>query len=358
MDAWDLLVRRDDLATTEVIERDVPTAGMDEVVLKVDRVGLTANNITYALVGESMNYWNFFPADQPWGRVPLWGYADVVDSQVPGISVGARFYGYLPTSSHLTVRPERVDEHGFRDASAHRADLPRAYNSYVATATDESYARSDEDLNILYRPLFITSLMLDDFLGDNGFFGVDTIVMSSASSKTAYGTTFLITQRDGRPRLIALTSARNVSFTRTLPYDDVFTYDDLESITADATTLYVDVAGSDKLRARIHEHFGSNLIYDCVVGAAHMDDITRAPSYLAGPKPEFFFAPAHMAKRRTEWGPGGLNRTYAEEWTRFVPVVRDWVNVKESRGPEGLKATWYEVLAGTSDPQTGHIIKL
>ena len=42
---WDLLVDRTDLATTEVVEQTVPDPGDGEVVLRVDRVGMTANNV-------------------------------------------------------------------------------------------------------------------------------------------------------------------------------------------------------------------------------------------------------------------------------------------------------------------------
>src|SRR3712207_7922901 len=41
-------------------------------------------------------------------------------------------------------------------------------------------------------PLFLTSFMLADQLEDNRFFGARALVLSSASSKTAYGTAFLL----------------------------------------------------------------------------------------------------------------------------------------------------------------------
>lgn len=356
---WDLLVARADLSQTQVIERPVPEPGPGEVVLKVDRVGLTANNVTYALAGDSLRYWEFFPAEDPWGRVPLWGFADVTASEVDAIPPGTRFYGYLPTSSHLVVRPEGANEHGFRDAAEHRTDLPRVYNRYHGTDGDPTYASDDEDLHILFRPLFVTSLMLDDFLADNDFFGAEQIVMSSASSKTAYGTAFLTSRRSERPRLVGLTSVGNVSFTRSLGcYDDVVSYDDLESIPSDVSTAFVDVAGNQKLRARIHEHFGEKLVYDASVGAAHMEDITATDPDLSGPAPEFFFAPSQIQKRREDWGPGGIAKLHADAWRDFAPVVRNWVDVREGHGPEGLRSAWLEVLSGESDPKTGHVIAL
>jgi hypothetical protein len=357
--AWDLLVARDDLSKTELRDRAVPEAGPGDVLLRVDRVGVTANNVTYALVGEAMSYWNFFPAEEGWGRVPLWGFADVIASEIPDVTVGTRVYGYLPTSSHLIVRPARADADGFRDASEHRSDLPAPYNVYASTTGDPAYEAHREDLQILYRPLFITSFMLDDFLGDNDFFGANAIVMSSASSKTAYGTAFCIGLRKERPGLIGLTSSGNVGFTQKLGcYDEVFAYDDVADIPADRPTLYVDTAGSLPLREEIHARFGDHLVYDAAVGISHLDLSGLSAENLPGPQPVFFFAPDQIAKRREDWGPGGIEQRHAVAWREFAPVVEGWVDVTESKGPGGLRDVWLEVLAGRSEPRVGHVIAL
>lgn len=357
--AWDLLVARDDLSNTDLVQRSTPDISEAQLLLKIDRVGMTANNVTYAQTGDAMQYWNFFPAAEGWGRVPLWGFADVVASRVPGIELGARVYGYLPTSSHLVVQPGRVAPGGFADESEHRASLPRVYNRYALTAGDPSYAAEQEDLQILYRPLFFTSFMLDDFLGDNDFFGAQKVLVSSASSKTAYGTAFCLSLRERRPELIGLTSAKNVGFTESLDcYDRVVSYDDVESIAADVSTTYVDVAGNQELRSRIRRHLRAKLVYDAVVGAAHMQGLSEPPNEMAGPQPEFFFAPTQIQKRRTDWGRGEVEKRYAQTWSRFAPKVAGWVDVEESSGPEGLRTAWLEVLSGRVDPRTGHVIAL
>ncbi|MEA2451702.1 MAG: hypothetical protein QOG04_412 [Actinomycetota bacterium] len=355
---WDLLTNRTDLSDTRIDEAPVPEVGDGEALLRVDRVGMTANNVTYALTGDLLNYWSFFPAPEGWGRVPLWGFADVVASNVDGVPTGERFYGYLPPSSHLLVKPTDVSERGFRDGSVHRAGLPGVYNNYQATATDESYALPREDLQILYKPLFATSFMLDDFLADNGYFDAGVAVLSSASSKTAYGTAFCMRSRDEHPRIVGLTSAANVEFTESLGcYDQVVSYEEVSSLPTDQPTIYVDVAGNTALRETIHEHFGDSLRFDSVVGATH-HDTSFGSGDLAGPQPQFFFAPDQMSKRRSDWGPGGLERTLGAAWSRFAPTVEGWVDVVESKGPEGLRDAWLEVLSGKSDPRTGHVINL
>src|SRR3954454_9819362 len=167
----DFLVKRDELRECRIAETDPPEVDPGEALLQVDSFGLTANNVTYAVMGEAMSYWDFFPAEGGWGRVPMWGFAEVGRRETEGVEVGTRVYGYLPPSSHLLVRPARVDEHGFRDASEHRQALPSPYNAYALTIADPAYEADRENLQVLYRPLFYTSFMLADQLDDNAYFG-------------------------------------------------------------------------------------------------------------------------------------------------------------------------------------------
>ena len=54
---WALEVTRDDLTRTTLLELEVPEPAPGEAVLRVDRVGLTANNVTYAVLGSAFRYW-------------------------------------------------------------------------------------------------------------------------------------------------------------------------------------------------------------------------------------------------------------------------------------------------------------
>ncbi|MDX6267354.1 MAG: hypothetical protein QOD70_2094 [Frankiales bacterium] len=352
--SWDLLVDRSDLSRTSIVEVPEPTIEDGQVLLKVDRVGMTANNVTYAVFGDAMHYWDFFPAPDGFGRVPLWGFAEVAKSRAEGVEEGTRLYGYLPTSSHLVVEPSKVDAKGFRDASPHRQHLPSPYNGLTTTTHDPAYVPVQEDLQVLYRPLFMTSFMLADFLSDNGLFGADTAVISSASSKTSYGTAFLL---DGVHR-VGLTSPGNKAFTESLGcYDEVVTYDEVTSLPA-SKAVYVDVAGNAGLRRAVHDHLSP--LHSAVVGAAHHD---AAPDQggtqgLPGGRPTFFFAPDQMRKRYADWGPDGVEERHAEAWRRFAPVVEGWVDIVLGVGPEALQADWVETLAGETPPRRGHVVQL
>ena len=53
----------------------------------MDAFALTTNNITYAVFGAAMQYWDFFPTADPdvWGCVPVWGFAEVVETTSDGV---------------------------------------------------------------------------------------------------------------------------------------------------------------------------------------------------------------------------------------------------------------------------------
>ena len=355
--AWNLLVDRSELTRATVVDVDPPEPDDGQVLLRVDRVGMSANNVTYAVFGDAMRYWDFFPADDldgaPQGRVPLWGFAEVERSRHPEVAEGTRLYGYLPTSSHLLVTPAKVDARGFRDGSAHRQHLPAPYNGVTTTAADPAYDAEQEDLQVLYRPLFMTSFVLADHLLDNRCFGAETVILSSASSKTAYGTAFLL---DG-VRRVGLTSAANRAFTEGLGcYDEVRTYDEVDDL-AGVPSVYVDVAGDGALRRRVHEAVVP--VHSAVVGASHHD---AAPDLgagdLPGAPPTFFFAPDQMRKRYEDWGPDGVEERHAEAWGRFAPVVAGWVDVVTNHGAEGLRTAWLDTLGGAVPPRTGLVVRL
>jgi Protein of unknown function (DUF2855) len=353
--AWALAVAREDISRTSVLEVAVPEVEEGGALLRVDRVGVTANNVTYALLGDSFRYWDFFPTEPGLGLVPLWGFADVVVSRASGVEVGGRVYGYLPPASHLLVRPGRADARGFRDTSPHRQGLPSPYNVYALTTGDPTYEAHREDLMILYRPLFFTSFMLADQLEDNGYFGAAVLAFSSASSKTAYGAAFLL-QGKG-PEVVGLTSPGNVAFTESLGcYDRVLPYDAIGELSANRPAAYLDVSGSADVRARLREQLGDRLVHEAVVGATSQEQ--AGAEALTGPRTTVFFAPDQMRKRTDDWGREGLDQRFAEAWQRFAPAVEDWVDVVEQHGPQGLRAVWLEVLAGRSDPRTGHVVTL
>lgn len=369
-----LLVARQDLRRTRLApDSDAPTArplAAGEVRLAIDQFALTANNITYAAFGEAMKYWQFFPTDDAaWGCIPVWGFARVSESRAEGVEVGRRVWGYLPMGSYLVAQASRVSARGFTDGSSHRADLPVIYNQLSFCDTDPSYRVDREAQQALLRPLFVTSFLIDDFLAEASHFGAQQVLLSSASSKTAYGTAFCLSRRRGSGtaiRTVGLTSAGNLGFTRSLGcYDEVLDYEALGSLARDVPSIYVDFSGQVALRRNVHDHFGDRLTYSCSVGGTHWDRLGSGAG-LSGPRPVLFFAPAQYKKRAAPppqgYGPEGLLQRIDEAWTALMGPVCDpqhpWLEVERRSGAEAVEAGYRSLLDGRADPRQGLMLEL
>jgi hypothetical protein len=202
----------------------------------------------------------------------------------------------------------------------------------------------------------MTSFLADDFLAEQGYCGARSVLISSASSKTSIALAFQVKQ-GGRARAVGLTSARNAEFVRKLGfYDEVVLYDEVTSLAKQPAVL-VDMAGDGAVNAAVHRHFGDELKYDCRIGATHWT-AERTSEALAGPKPEFFFAPAQIVKRTKDWGPQGLSQRIAAAWTTFCDASDGWLRVVRSSGREALERVYQETLAGRTDPAEGQIVSL
>jgi len=353
----DFLVKRDDLRECRIAESATPEIGPGQALLRVDTFGLTANNITYAVMGEAMSYWDFFPAGDGWGRVPMWGFAEVERSEAEGVETGTRLYGYLPPSSHLLVTPVSVDRQGFVDGSPHRAALPSAYHRYSATEADPFYRADTEEMQMLLRPLFFTSFLINDQLDDDGLTERGPIVISSASSKTAIGAAFLLAPREG-VELIGLTSPGSVEFVeglgvygRTVPYDEI---DSLDS----GPATYVDVAGDGAVRQAVHSHFGDALNHSMAVGVTHWENFGSGQGELPGPTPKLFFAPDRVVKRSQDWGDDKLMRRAANAWHPFCDWTGSWLETIPGQGFDAVESAYLDVIEGRVDPKTAHVISL
>ena len=361
-------VLKADLHKTRFASSELAPLQDGEIRLAVQRFAFTANNITYAAFGDAMNYWKFFPTgDAAWGSIPVWGFADVTESRCEGVAVGERLYGYYPMASHVTLQPARVTDNGFYDAAPHRAELHPVYNQYVFSRTDPLYTLDTEDVQALLRPLFVTSFLIDDFLADNDFFGAceggktGTMLLSSASSKTAYGTAFQLAQRSGI-EVVGLTSRGNVDFCESLGcYHRVVTYEQLDQIAVDACCVYIDFAGNADLRRSIHSRF-THLKYSCSIGGTHVDQLVAkgAGKDLPGVRATLFFAPAQIKKRSSDWGPAGLRDRLVAAWQAFTNRATQpgaaWLEAMQHQGAPAFEAVYQEVLKGSGDPRTGHVL--
>jgi len=347
---WDFLVAKSDLRRTEF--RDAAPTPLDDgqVRLAIESFALTANNITYAVFGEAMKYWDFFPGPDGFGRVPVWGHARVEASGHPEIAVGQRFYGYWPMSTHLTVQA-KAGKSGFTDVSAHRQHLAVVYNQYQAVGAEDDL----EAHRALLQPLFITSFLIDDQFDEHGFYGAKSVILSSASSKTAIALAALLKTRGG-VKVVGLTSPRNRAFVEGLGfYDQVVPYDDLASAPIEGPAAFVDFAGDAAVLGAVHGRFGDDLAASILVGGTHWE-APREGGVLPGPKPVFFFAPDRRAKRLKDWAPGEFETRYGAAWTGFVADAPRWLTVERGQGQAAIQAAYLAQVDGGTSPEVGVVL--
>lgn len=352
MNIREFVVNRPNYGQTKWIDRTGEVED-GQILVEVEKFALTANNITYAVAGDMLNYWSFFPAEEGWGKIPVWGFAKVVQSKCSEIAEGERLYGYLPMASHLVMQPEKITRDSFLDLYKQRRDLHPVYNSY----TRVKEARAHEDLEPVLRPLYTTSFLIDDWLADNDFFGAKQVIILSASSKTglalAYG---LHKRRPGGPKVIGLTSSGNKAFVEKLGYyDEAITYQDVSTLDAAVPSAVVDFAGNGDVLAAVHRHFGGQIVESTTVGLSHKD-APPAPGDLPGAKPRFFFAPDQMKKRSDDWGRDGFDKKLMESWTSFAEAAGSWLKLQHGKGEQAIADVYADVLAGKIDPAEGHLL--
>jgi hypothetical protein len=361
MKSTDFIVARHDLQECKFIETRVPDANAlpDEALLmKIDRFAFTANNITYAQLGDQLKYWQLFPGPENFGNIPVWGFGEVIASRHPAIETGERLFGYFPMATHLLIEAAGVSKRGLRDVAAHRQGVAPVYNAYARVSGDPAFAGRQGDYQALLRPLFMLSFLVDDFLNENDFFGARGVVLSSASSKTAFGLAHLLHTQRKDIRVVGLTSATNAGFVRSLGcYDEVATYDRVTSLPSETPVVLVDMAGSSELRARLHRHFGDRMMYSARIGLTHRSASPDEPE-LPGATPAWFFAPDQIRKRASEWGPGGIDARFGVAWSAFAPTLDKRLAVVEGRGPAAVRQVYLDTLNGHIPPEQGHMLSL
>ena len=358
---WAIDIDRDDIARAALVEEAETPLAAGEVEVRVDSFALTANNVTYAALGKpiglfdnGMGYWDFFsPGGEGAGRVPVWGFATVTRSATEGVVVGEELYGYFPMASHVRLTPGRVNAGGFVDVAAHRAGMPAVYDHYLRVAALGDFGEADRDWWPVFRPLYLTGWLIADQFEDEGDYGVSQVLVASASAKTAIGFAHAMNQRERRPKLIGLTSPRGRDFLADAGlYDELVLYDDIAALDPAVPSAFVDIAGDGQLTAALHGHFGEALKLNLIVGKAHWDSAPGERIPAVG-----FFAPARVAKRSKEWGPGGFRDRMAAAWTHFLGDARRLFRIEVSDGPDAALAAYRDAVAGKADPRAGILIR-
>ena len=356
----ELWVTRDKLRETKIVESEQKPLEDGQIRVAIDKMGLTANNVSYAVSGDAIGYWKYFPAEGEWGKVPGWAMADVVESCSDTISEGERLYGFFPMASEVILEPSRVADDFFMDKAPHRIELPALYNQYRRTRGEPDFLLALENERCLLFPLFVTSFVLYDYLIDNDFYGAQQVIIGSVSSKTGFGLAHLLKNDPAvSQKVVGLTSSGNVGFVESLDCcDQIVTYGDEAEIDASLPSAWVDMSGDGPLTGKLHRLLGDNMVESCIVGATHWEAERKRDKDLPGAVPTFFFAPGHIAKRDAEWGAGEIWRRGSEAGAEIAKSVSDQITIEKISGADEITSIWKQMLDNNVSPSRGIMISI
>lgn len=353
-------VRRDSFSEHRSVEVPRRELGEGESRLRIDFFAFTANNLTYAAAGDALGYWQFFPAASDadtWGVIPVWGFADVVESRCDELPVGQRLYGYFPPGDELVIQPSKVKPASLFDASAHRATLPPLYNRYQRVASGSDANRKQEVLQALLGPLYNTSFCLFDQIMNQDGYGAEQAIIVSASSKTSIGLAYGLADTTRAPASVGLTSASNVAFVSELGiYDSVLAYSDLEKLES-RPSVVIDMAGNSELAAELHNKLGDKLRYYISVGLTHWDQ-NQGGLGTQSEKHEMFFAPTYMLERGGEMPPGEFVKQAQAYVAKAAGASGAWLDLQSLDHLAGLGHIYSELCAGRMNPTQGLICEM
>jgi len=328
-----------------VAPQDLPP---NHVVIRLERAALTSNNVSYALSGDMLDYWGFFPTEEGWGRLPVMGFGVVTASNCVDVPVGGRYFGFYPLGDHHVVHAQ-ASRGGFIDAAPWREKHAMAYRSF-----EKAEPTPEDDAILVFRGLFLTSFLIEDFLRERENFGAEQIVITSASSKTSIALAHCV-QRYSDLHVVGITSVGDVNFTESIgEYDEVITYDDLDSLEK-TSSIVVDMAGNQKIVGQVHALLPDLVAHSASVGATHWN-AERSTTPIPAPRPEFFFAPSQLAKRGKEWGREEINRRISDALAVFIESTTRWMSLRHTSGAEAVAGVYDDLVAGNVDPSLGHIV--
>ena len=361
-------VLKSDITKTRIAEVDINQSGLekDEILVQIENFSFTANNISYGVAGDSLGYWQFFPAKDnqngEWGCIPMWGFAKVVKSNHDEIKESERLFGYFPPSDFLKIQPAKISSQNFFDSTPHRKDLPVIYNNYVRLEGEADYDASNDSIRALLFPLHLTAFCLCDALLYENYYDCEQIIILSASSKTAIGLAQGLSEADTAPKVFGFTSKKNKEFVESLNcYDEILPYEEMDNLDFSKNSVIVDMAGNPAIMEKLSTLLQDNLKKFLTVGATHWQKITSTDDVITNVQDsrfEFFFAPGHAQKRSGEWGAEKFNKVANEFLKKRSEQSKSWMNINEIRDFEGLSEIYNDMLTGDVEPKLGLIVNL
>jgi len=384
---------REDFTQTVVLRDELPALEQDEIRLRVDKVGLSANNLFYAQMGEApfLKFFAVYPLDEQYGHLanmPAWGVATIIASKNPEFAVGERFRGFLHLTNVVQMKAKRSED-GFTAYGAKRDKLNQAYNGFrkIDDSVSSPLGGTGEksDLAMTCSPGASSGFILYELLKSREFFYANAVVLTSASSKLSLATAYLLKgARKTGPinQVIGYTSEKNKAFVEgTGLYDAVLTYETPLPADTNIKGVFIDVAGD----ANIYKRSKAQLVKGIAVGGTHAD--AKASTFTAfgasgflkmfidmvapqaikawasrslNPPLEMFFAPTVINELLAKWGQVELDRKTNAALSEFVDAAVDkgWINVNRCEDIESIQEAYQRIVSGKVPPSEAVVLEV
>lgn len=155
---------------------DLPKLAPSSVRVQSRLIGLTANNLSYCALGTALHWWDAFPlpswVEAPYddaseyGVSPGWGYATILESNVPSLQPGSLLWGFIPVSTCpvdlLLTRSKELDSH-YLEISQHRSQVMPLYQRYMAVGDEVDLTSAVAALTAMLKPVFEASFLYNTY---------------------------------------------------------------------------------------------------------------------------------------------------------------------------------------------------
>jgi hypothetical protein len=112
----------------------------------------------------------------------------------------------------------------------------------------------------------------------------------------------------------------------------------------------------------VHDRFGADLTWDCLVGSTQGDAFPKDDPELVGPKPVFFFAATCLDAHRER---GTLRafygRFFADQrafFERVIDPAAPWIRSVEHQGLDAAAKVGRALADGVSDAAEGAVVRI
>lgn len=355
------IVNLQDPKVCDFITTELSMLKPKEILIKIEKFGLTSNNITYAALKDSMPYFKFFPIDEKnpgWGCLPVWGVGKVIQSNFADLAEGTCVYGFFPAANYVTLEVAALTPTGFIVNRPNIAQEYGFYNLYNFTHLDPFYLKDKEDMMAVVRPLFLTGLLIADYLEVNNFMQANTVIISSAASKTSYALALALHKKQ-KCKLLGLASAKSKPFAESMNiYDQVITYEEIKNISEDLTAVYIDICGNELVRGQLISKLSDKLKHILSVGMTNWKQGSYGlPKTARNIKSEVFFAPGWTLQR-----PKDSAAEFAKElfkgWHAQMSNVEKYFQLQNASGKDALRKSFLDFVNSQSKPERAYVFSL